>query len=334
MRILALSLLAGLVACAACHEPAASPAPLASKTSDAGGAAPRRYGRGQYIARLQREAAALMPVVSSPLARRFLAATRSLTPITTRTVNRGRDPIDVDEERYFDGDVSSPLHYARPLDITGARDGDLRPGSKVLDFGYGSIGHLRLLASLGLDVTGIEVKPELIAYYGEPGDTGAIPGATATDPPGRLRVLDGFFPKSAKLRDDVGTGYALVLAKNTLKKGYIHPDRPAPEKWLIHLGVDDATFLKTFHDLLLPQGRMLVYNIFVPIPLDRPFKPMSDGRSPFTKEQWEAAGFAVESFDQDDTDVIGKVLRATSDPGDDPELEDIHALYTLVRRRD
>jgi len=47
-------------------------------------------------------------------------------------------------------------------------------GKRILDFGYGTVGHLRLLASLGADMVGVEVDPLLRALYSAPGDQGAI----------------------------------------------------------------------------------------------------------------------------------------------------------------
>jgi SAM-dependent methyltransferase len=333
VRILAAVAVAVFGASAACHA-----------------GAPAAPGRSAYVARLRKSAADLRPIASSPLARRFLDAASTLPDIAPRKVYRDErthaaftaeqaaalapdvraklTEVVVDEEAWYEAGVSNPLHYLRPLDLLGARNVALGTGSRVLDFGYGSIGHLRLLAQLGCDVTGIEVKPELLAYYSQPGDTGAV-GT------GRVRLFDGFFPTDAQLVSKVGSGYDLVIAKNTLKKGYIHPDRPAPDKWLIHLGVDDATFLRAFHDVLAARGRILLYNIFVPIPSDQPFKPMSDGRSPFTKEQWEAAGLVVEAIDEDDSELVRRMFAATHD--DEPEPDggappDFHALYTLVRR--
>ena len=64
----------------------------------------------------------------------------------------------------------SPLSYARPLDILFSKGLALPQGAKALDFGHGYIGHLRLLATMGVDATGVDVDPLLTALYGEPGD--------------------------------------------------------------------------------------------------------------------------------------------------------------------
>ncbi len=135
----------------------------------------------------------------------------------------------------------------------------------------------------------------------------------------------------------VGAGYDLVISKNVLKKGYIHPDRAADEKFLIKLGASDEVVLKGFFQALKPGGKMLVYNICPALtPPDKPFVPWSDGRSPFTRQQWEAAGFKVDVIDQDDTAAV-RVMGHALGWGDDPEekwdLEhDLSVLYTLVER--
>src|SRR5207249_4308788 len=100
------------------------------------------------------------------------------------------------------------------------------------DFGYGYLGHLRLLASLGFDAVGVEVDPMLDALYAEPGDQGSIPGFGGARA-GSLHVLHGRFPADAAVTRAVGSGYDVIVSKNVLKKGYIHPDRPADEKKLI-----------------------------------------------------------------------------------------------------
>lgn len=294
----------------------------------------------------------MKPLVSSSIAKDFLSAVASLPPVRERVLYRskskalterewaalspaeraGLERTVIDDEHYYEGGVADPLHYVRPLDLAATHGTSLSARAKVFDFGYGGVGHLRAMASLGLSITGVEVRAELRALYSAPEDTGRV-ASTLGRGDGELRLLDGFFPTDPKIKAAVGSGYQLIVAKNTLKKGYIHPDRPAPPEWLIHLGVDDVTFLAAFHDAVAPGGRVMVYNLFIPIPDDQPFKPMSDGRSPFTKEQWGAAGFEVESFDVDDTAGIQALLekQAVDSEEDRAERAKIRALYTLVR---
>ena len=132
------------------------------------------------IARLRQEASRLEPLVTSPLARRFLAATAELPSTGPRRVlldearkayltdaeaaalsdegRRGLKPIPADETIYYTTKYGSPLAYARPIDLLGEAGLEDVSGRKVLDFGYGTIGHLRLLAGLGADVTGVDVE--------------------------------------------------------------------------------------------------------------------------------------------------------------------------------
>ena len=247
-------------------------------------------------------------------------------------------PYDVDEDKYYNTNYGSPLSYSRPLDILFAHGLKLPAGSKVLDFGYGYVGHLRLLATMGMQATGVDVWPLLPALYSFPGDQGPVDGPKGER--GSIRLIDGRFPADAQIVANVGSGYRLVISKNVLKKGYIHPDRPVEnKKVLIDLGAPDDVVLKSFYDALEPGGFFLVYNICPALtPPDKPFVPWSDGRSPFTKEQIEKAGFEVVEFDRDDTDAVrkmGKLLGwdqpEDGEPGMDLE-RDLSVLYTLMRK--
>jgi hypothetical protein len=132
----------------------------------------------------------------------------------------------------------------------------------------------------------------------------------------------------------------LVISKNVLKKGYIHPDRPvAHPKALIDLGAKDEVVLRSFFDALAPGGHFLVYNICPALtPPDKPLIPWSDGRSPFSKSQWESAGFEVLVLDRDDTQAVREMgkkldwdLPEDGEPGMDLD-HDLSVIYTLVRR--
>lgn len=311
------------------------------------------------LERIQIDARALDALVTAPFAHRFLAATAALPHVAPRILFRSADKqhwytaseasalapeqrqslvrVEVDEELYYNTKYGSPLSYARALDVLAAANKLPAPVGKLLDFGYGYAGHLRLLASLGFEATGVDVDPMLRALYAEPGDQGTVAGFGGA-PAGSVRLLDGRFPADPSIRRAAGTGYDVILSKNVLKKGYIHPDRPADPKKLIDLGLDDATFLGALHDALKPGGVMLVYNICpAPTPPDKPFVPWSDGRSPFSKAQWVSARFDVLAFDVDDTKALRVFAKALGwDQGEDAmDLEqDLSVLYTLVARRD
>lgn len=328
-------------------KPAALPAPSVATATPA----------PDFPARLRREAAALRPLSTTSLARSFLASAAALPPVGSRMLYRTADkkqvltaeawarlpeaeraaftPLPIDEESYW-GRFSTPLAYARPLEVLGEAGVAPAPGTRLLDFGYGGAGHLRMLASLGFSTTGVDVDPVLTALYADPAAQGAVPGFEGA-PAGALRLLSGRWPGDPALVAAVGGPYDVILSKNVLKKGYIHPDRPAEERFLIKLGVDDATFLRAVHDALRPGGLFLIYNICpAPTPLDKPFLPWSDGRSPFSMAAFEAAGLRVRILDRDDTEAIRK-LGATLgwDEGEEKmDLEnDLSVLYTLVERR-
>ena len=74
-----------------------------------------------------------------------------------------------------------------------------------------------------------------------------------------------------------------------------------------------------------------------PCPLPGPLR-RSDGRSPFTRAELEAAGFDVLVFDKDDADAVRGMARALGwDQPEDGEpgmdlVNDLSVLYTLVRK--
>jgi SAM-dependent methyltransferase len=335
--------------CGASERPAPSRNPPAPRAT-----APRATLEG--VPRIQRDAAKVARLVRSPLARRFVAATAALPRIAPRTVHRDAAkkraltaaeaarlpaderatwaPLPIDEEFYYNTKYGSPLAYARPLDLLGEAGVVPEPGTRLFDFGYGGVGHLRLLASLGFDAVGVDVDPLLGALYSEPTDQGAIAGFDGKA--GSLRLVHGSYPGDGATARAVGGGFDVIVSKNVLKKGYVHPDRPAEERFLIDLGVDDATFLRTISGALRPGGFFLIYNICpAPTPPDQPFKPWTDGRSPFPPSAFEAAGLRVLAFDRDDTDAIRALGRALGwDRGEGAmDLEnDLSVLYTLVER--
>lgn len=259
----------------------------------------------------------------------------------TEEIRKTLLPYDVDEDKYYNTNFGSPLSYSRPLDVLFMHDLRLPPASKVLDFGYGYIGHLRLLAMRGVHATGVDVWPLLPVLYSFPGDQGEVDVAEGIrGQKGSVRLLHGRFPAETDVVSAIGTGYRLVISKNVLKKGYIHPDRPVEnKKMLIDLGATDEVVLKSFFDTLEPGGFFLIYNICPALtPPDKPFIPWSDGRSPFTKSQFEQAGFEVVEFDKDDTDairIVGQLLGWDRPEDGEPGMDlvnDLSVLYTLVRK--
>ena len=212
------------------------------------------------VGELKRQAVQMKPLFKTPLVERFLAATADLPHIQDRVVFRDSaatrywseaqamqlpDSVrsklvrrQYDEGFYYFTRYGSPLAYARVLELlyfSGFKDVS---GRKLLDFGYGTIGHLRLLASLGADAVGVEVDPLHPVFYGQPGDQGTIRGRHGKD--GKLRLVNGRYPSTPQVIAEVGDQYDLFISKNTLKYGYIHPERPTEKRFLVDLGVNDT----------------------------------------------------------------------------------------------
>lgn len=309
------------------------------------------------VGQLRSEAAALAPLMKQPLTKQFLEATAILPSIRPRTVwfDSSRthfwnepaakalsDPAraallnrSLDESFYYNTRYGSPLAYARALEILSENGFKTVEGKRIADFGYGTIGHLRLLASLGADVHGIEVDKLLEIYYSEPGDKGSIAG-----PRGQLGTITlhtGRWPAEDAIVSAVDGGYDLFISKNTLKNGYIHPAQPVDPRRLVQLGVSDTAFVRAIHAMLKPGGLALIYNLSpAPAPPDKPYIPWADGTCPFPIALWESQGFKVVKFDEDDSIAARAMGHALGwDAGPSPmDLEhDLFGRWTLVRKK-
>ena len=321
------------------EAPAPEPAPSSARATD----------------RLKQQAAALDPIVRSDLGRAFLVATSKLVEPSTRTVYRNRekgiavtkrvyDAMGADEQAgltpreygsdfYYETGYGSPLVYVRLLELAAPH---LARGArpKVLDFGYGTIGQIQLLAHCGFDAHGVDVEPVFPALYSEPGDTGPMGGGAAS-------VHCGQWPADEKVRSAIGGGFSLITSKNTLKNGYIHPSPPAGQtvdpKKMVHLGVGDEEFLARVHDALVPGGVFVIYNICPPQnPPDKEYIPWADGASPFPRAMFEKAGFEVIAFDvRDDGWVLDcfEKLGYTEGKTREEAAKEFLCWYTIVRRK-
>lgn len=315
------------------------------------------------VGTLQTEARAVRPLVETDLARSFLDATADLPRPGTRTVyynRRTRDamterdahlrgPAEVErlgyertelsERFYYTTRYGTPLAYARAIDLAARHGVDAIANRKVLDFGYGGIGHLRLLASLGAHCVGVDVDPLLNALYAaDPSDTGAIPRAkiAGDGPNGSITLVHGRYPADRKIIENVGGDYSLILSKNTLKLGYIHPERdpPSPDM-LITLGVDDETYLRNLRDALAPGGLLVIYNLYPkPSEPDEPYKPWADGRCPFPRAMLERTGFEVLEYNTDDTEAARAMGDRLGWRGQMNFETDLFGMYTIARKRE
>jgi hypothetical protein len=316
------------------------------------------------VAKIREDASRLRPLVQSQLAQRFLDAAAYLPEIKARRVYQ--DPgtkkwytpaqagvLDAaaraaltektfDEQYYYNTRYGTPLAYARALEVAAWRDEPRLPPVEemnILDYGYGGIGHLRLLASLGARVVGLEVDPLLPALYTEPGDTGRIAGVYVGGrqaPDGTLKIFHGRFPADAEAIAGVSEDrlYQLVISKNTLKNGYINPEHPVEKRLLVDLGVQPEQFVKSIYNNVAPEGLFLIYNLCpAPSKPGEPYKHWADGRCPFPREMLEKAGFRLLEFDKDDSAAAREMARALGWDKEGMDVEnDLFALYTLVQR--
>lgn len=312
---------------------------------------------------LRKEAGSLIPLANNMDVRRFMFATTWLPAINQpREVYLGKGGIALTKEKYealpeaersaytkreFDGygfyytKYGSPLAYMRPLDLACDAIGGDRPlkQKKILDYGYGTIGHLRLLASQSADVTGVDVDPVLPALYSEADDQGKVPGAGLEEvpPAGKLTLVHGRWPADASAAAKVGGDYDLIISKNTLKNGFLNPEHPADKRTQIDLGVGQEEFVAKLAGALKPGGVLIIYNI-CPKQKEKPeeYIPWADGKCPFPREMLEEAGFEVVEYNKDDTEFcrrMGAALEWNQGPHPMDLENDLVAEYTLVRKR-
>ena len=240
---------------------------------------------------------------------------------------------DIDGEFYYFTRYGTPVAFVRPVELLGQAGVKSTEGLKLVDFGFGSIGQLHALASVGADVTGIEVDPILEIIYTK--ETGKVARCEASGKgrDGSVTLAYGQFPKDPAMVKKVGKGYDVFISKNTLKRGYIHPEQEVDPRMLVHLDVDDETYVRAVFDALKPGGLFMIYNLHpAPAAPGEKYIPWADGRSPFSTETFTKVGFKVIAFDVDDTEAA-RVMGKTFGWGTDEELKKtIFGMYTLVQK--
>lgn len=342
-----------------CAQPTPTPTPTPLPASPANPpAAPK-----PVVEKLVAEAEKLRPLVKTDAARAFLGETAGLPEPKAVTIYRNREKglaISADEWAtlpkqeqetfkprecppgfFYSTGYGSPLVYVRLLDLVAEHDSSWATpkGKRVLDFGYGSIGQLKLLSMMGVGAAGIEVEPLFTVLYRE----------YMTARPGEPLAFHGRWPAEATITEGVRKEavergqFDLITSKNTLKAGYVHPTPPkgktVDERQLVKLGVGDDVFLNSVRESLKPGGLFVIYNICpAQSPaedLTKPYVPWADGKSPFTREQFAAAGLEVVAFDTEDNAWALDCWKALGYDEGKPREEmakDLFVWYTIARR--
>ena len=321
-------------------------------------AAPGPETIGATVARLTMEAAQVPPLLRNRWAVEYAAQAPQLLPVSPRRVfcradgrtclsesegqaqaqaqgqagPAGMDAQWVDEEAYYTGGAGSPLFSARLVDLVAEGQLAKQAGKRALDLYAEAIGPLKLMAATGHFAVGVSASPKQRALYSQPGDQGSV-GMAGRDVAGRVTWVYGTFPADAAVRAQVGTGYEFILAKNVLKRGYIRPSSEVPPEQVFSLGMSDADYLRVLKDTLRPGGRFLVYNV-CKSPNPAFYDPHADCRSPWTRAEWQAAGFVVRDFERNDTEVARRFAQALGydKPPVSIPLDDLYATYTLLER--
>ncbi|MEZ6084282.1 MAG: hypothetical protein R3E58_10175 [Phycisphaerae bacterium] len=308
----------------------------------------------QGVDKVYAEAKAVRPLMPSAIAQTYLDAASRLPRIEGRSLfldeashtyyspqrraeiekEKGVPLVEhaVSENFYYNTKYGTPIAYARALELYAPHSDGKLAGKRILDFGYGNIGQLRMLAACGVDAVGVDVDPLFRELYSQPEDQGAV--ASDAGKPGHVKLIDGRFPD---IGSDVGGGYDLITSKNTLKNGFFHPERDVPKERLVDLGVSLEEFAKSIHKALKPGGVFLIYNICpAPSKPDEPYKHWADGRCPFTKEMLEKTGFQVVSYNANDDKETRKMAEALGwgkpDRGMDLE-NDLFGFYTIAIKK-
>lgn len=246
----------------------------------------------------------------------------------------------LDENFYFETRYGSPVAYARALDVIGSCGAEppmvTLNGARIMDFGCGGLGPARMMAAGGARVLGVDVDPMLGALYSRPEDQGAVP-TLEPGGGGSIRLALGNWPASEDARKAVAAGgpYDLIISKNTLKAGYVHPSRDVDPRMLLNLEVSDEAFVKALFDALAPGGLAVIYNICpAPAGPGEKYIPWAEGRCPFAREVLEKQGFRVLKFDEADDDAARAMFEALGYPTKKPDTgeDDIFAWFTIAQR--
>ena len=102
---------------------------------------------------------------------------------------------------------------------------------------------------------------------------------------------------------------------------------------LVDLGVPPEAFLPEVAHVLKPGGIFALYNL-CPAPKSDRYVPWAYGESPFTKEEFAAAGLELLAFDVVDDAAARELAYALGWDTTGMDVEgDLFAWYTVARRK-
>jgi hypothetical protein len=303
---------------------------------------------GAAIAAIAKDGVSVAPLMKQAAAQEFLKGVAGLNSHVPRIVytdaktrrtitpteydalkpadREGYARVEHDEAFYYATFYGSPVAYAAAFEAAGKHGLASLTSARILDIGYGAMGGPQMMAGAGAAVSAVDVDPLLKALYRESADQGAVKGFDGRA--GSVTLFDGLFAGSTTLTKLIGGNFNLIVSKNTMKRGFMRPE--GDRNPLVSFGASDEVFLDTIYDSLAPNGILVIYNIAGALD---PAKPSTDGRSPFTREQFSKANLNVLAFDTNDDAMIRSVGKALGWEKPMGDLEkNLFALYTVVQR--
>ncbi len=301
---------------------------------------------------LLRDAATIGGLTQEAITLDWLAGVKYLPTVATRTLYRNKstrawftqtefdasglkteevNQVPFDEKSYYATFYGTPISYSLVLDIVGQLGYKTLNGLKITDYGYGAVGTARLSAAAGAQVVGLDVDPMLAKLYNKTQDQGLVNDRQASaQRSGRIALIHKPFPNEVSATQAAASS-DLIIAKNTLKKGFV---RPASGKAMIDLGMTAEQYLTGFAKALKPGGHLVIYNLSQRLDPNN-YRPANEGGSPFSREEFAAAGFRVIYFEQSDNEKVrrlGEALGWGGPQGMGDLNTNLFAQYTVLQR--
>ncbi|RNC82450.1 MAG: methyltransferase domain-containing protein [Phycisphaera sp.] len=234
--------------------------------------------------------------------------------------------------RYYATNYGSPIAYAPAL-IAAAEAGgfDSFRFKRVLDFGYGQIGQLEMLARCGATVCGVEADPVIDTLYRSTRLSDVVVAEDGTR--GSLTLALGEWFSDWRLRQKLGGRFDVIIARNVLKRGYVQPEEPMPGFDPIDIGGEPEDAARAIYNALEEGGVAVVYNLGGGAwrGEDGSYNAPADVRDPLGREAWEAAGFEIVHYQANGSQLMRKVASLISQK-DLSEFDLYNVLYTVVRK--